>query len=150
MTFDDICARHDAPGLLAIDAARRFTRSMDMALAPLGVSLAQLSPLMLLRREGPMSQRDLVRGSSIGQPAMVAALAKLEGAGFVTRTPDASDRRSAAIALTPLGETVVAKARPLLVGGNEKALMGFSAQETMTLQALMSRMIQNLSDGLQQ
>ena len=141
---NDRCARHDAPGFLATHAERLFTRLVDARLRPHGISLAQLSPLLLLARSGPLLQRDLVAGSAIAQPAMVALLGKLEAAGFIVRSPHAGDRRAALIALTPAGKKLVRAAGPMLERTNRDALAGFSDTETATLTALMQRLIRNL------
>lgn len=74
-----------------------------MALRPHGISLVHLLPLMLVVRNGPMLQVDLVKASSIGQPDMVAALRKLETSGLIERSANVLDRRSATINLTQAG-----------------------------------------------
>lgn len=101
-----------APGYLANHAARVFTRLVDVALRPHGVSLSLIGPIMLLSWKGPMLQRDLVKHSAVRQPAMVALLHKLEAMGVIVRSPSQSDRRAAVVALTEEG------ARIADVGGN--------------------------------
>lgn len=143
--LDEFCQHRNAPGLLANHVDRAFVRSMDAMLRPLGVSLAQLSPLLQLENQGPMLQRDLVQRSATAQPAMVASLGKLEAAGLISRAPHGHDRRAAIISLTVAGREVVEASKPLLVGANRQALAGFSKDEATTLVALMHRLIANLT-----
>ncbi|NNM71977.1 winged helix DNA-binding protein [Enterovirga sp. DB1703] len=121
---------------------------MDTLLRPLGLVLAHLSPLMLLHRDGPMLQRDLVRGLGVGQPGMVHAIARLEEGGFISRRPAEKDRRATIIELTDKGRETVEVASPFLVEANAHALSGFTAEESRTLTTLLQRLIANLeSDG---
>ena len=143
----DSCSPGEAPGLLTNHAARVFNRRMDALLRPLGIGLAHLSPLMLLHRDGPMLQRDLVRGLGIGQPTMVHAISKLEEGGFILRRPAENDRRATIIELTDRGRKAVDVASPFLVEANEHALSGFTAEESRTLTALLRRLIANLEGG---
>lgn len=140
----DSCSPGNAPGLLTNHAARVFNRRMDAMLRPLGIALAHLSPLMLLHRDGPMLQRDLVRGLGIGQPGMVHALGRLEEGGFIFRRPAEKDRRATIIELTDKGRETVAVASPFLIEVNEHALSGFTAEEGRALTTLLQRLIANL------
>lgn len=133
-----------APGYLANHAATVFNRVVDAALRPHGVTLALIGPVMLLSWKGPMAQRDLVYSSAVKQPAMVALLGRLEAMGLIVRTPHASDRRSAMIALTERGQAVAATGREVLLGKNASALRGFSTLEADILVALLHRLIANL------
>lgn len=143
----DSCSPGDAPGLLTNHAARVFNRRMDAMLRPLGIALAHLSPLMLLYRDGPMLQRDLVRGLGIGQPGVVHAITRLEEGGFISRRPAEKDRRATIIELTEKGIKAVEVASPFLVEANEHALAGFTADESRTLTTLLRRLIANLEIG---
>lgn len=148
MNTVDSCSPGDAPGLLTNHAARVFNRRVDTLLRPLGIALAHLSPLMLLHRDGPMLQRDLVRGLGIGQPGMVHVLTRLEDGGFISRRPAEKDRRATLIELTDKGREAVAAASPFLVEANEHALSGFAAEESRMLTVLLQRLIANLeTDG---
>lgn len=143
----DSCSHGEAPGLLTNHAARVFNRRVDTLLRPLGIALAHLSPLMLLHRDGPMLQRDLVRGLGIGQPGMVHAITRLEEGGFILRRPAENDRRATIIELTDRGREAVDVASPFLVEANEHALSGFTAEESRTLTSLLRRLIANLEMG---
>lgn len=146
---DADCDFHQAPGYLVNAAYRHFTRMVDRDLRPLGVSVAQLYPLFILAQEGPMLQRDLVKRSTVGQPAMVETLARLERAGLIERRRNEEDRRASTIDLTAQGREAVETASASLLLGNEKALSGFSSEERATLLSLLGRLIRNIADDLE-
>lgn len=137
------CGRDEAPGFLANRVARLFIRAVDRDLVPLGLSVAQLAPLLLLAEQGPLLQRDLVRRSSNRQPAMVATLARLERSGLIARGRHDWDGRAVLIALTPAGHDAVRAAGSALAGGSERALAGFAPAERTLAVALLQRMASN-------
>ncbi|MCJ2130445.1 MarR family winged helix-turn-helix transcriptional regulator [Methylobacterium sp. E-045] len=141
---DYSCTCEDAPGFLANHVARLFIRAVDRDLAPLGLSVAQISPLLLLSAQGPLLQRDLVRQSPNGQPAMVATLSRLERAGLIERQRHEGDGRAALIALTASGHEAVKAASSALASGNETALSGFAPAQRELAVELLKRMASNL------
>ncbi|KAB7767053.1 MarR family winged helix-turn-helix transcriptional regulator [Xanthomonas maliensis] len=147
---EDCAEAQVAPGYLANHASRLFNRQVDALLRPKGLSLALLGPLLLLQRHGAMLQKDLVRGSPVGQPAMVALLDKLQAHAWITRTPDQHDRRAAHVRLTPRGRSMAAFGAKVLGEVNQSCLHGMSASERIQLTQLLHRLIANLEgDGLQ-
>lgn len=138
-----------APGYLANHAARVFNRMVDAALRPHGLSLALISPILLLSWKGEMLQRDLVRFSAVKQPAMVALLDKLEAMGLVGRAPSATDRRAAMVHLTPAGHQAARIGGQVLVDTNGQGVDGMTPEEAETLVRLMQRLVANLerNDG---
>jgi len=147
MDLPPACDRDDAPGFLVNQATRFFARVVDRTLRPAGVTVAGLPPLLLLAAGGEMLQRDLVRHAAIRQPAMVAALARLQRDGLVARRHHERDGRAAVFSLTERGAEVVALAGPALIEGNRRALEGFSEEERRMLTGLLRRMIANLGEA---
>lgn len=117
-----------APGYLATHAERVFNRATETALRAHGTSLTLLGPLLWLSWRGPMLQRDLVKASSVKQPAMVATLDKLEAAGLIQRTVVATNKRAADVSITARG------------------MQGFTAEEATLFVALLKRFIVNLEE----
>jgi len=142
------CDHAEAPGFLATLVARLFTRTVDRKLGPTGLSVAQLAPLLILAENGPLLQRDLVRRSPNGQPAMVATLARLERAGLIVRRPHEHDGRAALVELTVAGDEAMRSASSALTFGNERAFADFSPDERATAIALLQRMAANLGRAL--
>ncbi|NNM71556.1 MarR family transcriptional regulator [Enterovirga aerilata] len=106
--------------------------------------MAHLSPLLLLAEQGSLLQRDLVRQSPSGQPAMVATLSRLERAGLIERRQHDRDRRAVLIQLTAAGREAVRAAGSALAAANEKALIGFVPADRKLAIEFLKRMASNL------
>jgi DNA-binding MarR family transcriptional regulator len=76
--------------------------------------------------------------------AVATMVDRMEAAGWITRTPSATDRRANVIALQPQAEAALDKA--IAVGDRiqEGALAGFSADERRQLMAMLQRVLANL------
>lgn len=72
-----------------------------------GQSMARWRILLLLRREGEMSQKQLVRELGIDPAALTRQLKALESGGLVERHNDALDARVTNVALTKAGVKAV-------------------------------------------
>lgn len=123
-----------------------MVRMVDAELKMLGITSAQLSPLLIMARRGPTNQRDLVRESAIAQPAMASSLGILLDAGFISRQHDADDRRARVFDLTAKGRTIIAAATPILRECNTRATKRLSADERQMLVQLMQKVVETLSD----
>lgn len=73
------------------------------------LSFSSLSVLHTLSRAGACRLGDLVRTEQIKQPALTAAVAKLERDGLVQRSPDPSDGRASMLSLTAAGQSIVSR-----------------------------------------
>lgn len=133
-----------SPGYLVYLASLLFSRATDRDLKPLGVTAAQLAPLLILDGRGPLVQRDLLKAWSVAQPAMVALLGRLETNDLITRRADELDGRASLVALTEKGRQVVAAATPILVRARTRGLDGFTAAEAEDLIGLLERLVGNL------
>jgi DNA-binding MarR family transcriptional regulator len=81
------------------------------------LSFTSLSVLHTLSRAGACRLSDLVRTEQIKQPALTAAVAKLERDGLVRRSPDPSDGRASMLSLTAAGQSVVSRRHAKRVEG---------------------------------
>lgn len=143
----EACERAEQPevGYVIHWANRVFTRELDAQLRPLGVTSAQLGPLIILSRTAqPMLQRDVVRESAIAQPAMVSAIGLLLKRGFIIQRRHDQDGRATALELTPRGRDVVDRAIPVLARCNARAVAGLSAREQAELVRLTRAVIANM------
>lgn len=73
--------------------------------------LAQVRVLSQISEWGEARVTDLARAERCSQPTMTARVQALEASGWVTRTADRQDARSALLTLTEEGRTVLAEAR---------------------------------------
>ncbi|WP_353650238.1 MarR family transcriptional regulator [Nakamurella sp. A5-74] len=71
------------------------------------LSFSALSVLHTLSRRGPCRLSELVRTEQIKQPALTAAVSKLERDRLLVRGPDPSDGRAVLLSLTDIGRQLV-------------------------------------------
>jgi DNA-binding MarR family transcriptional regulator len=106
--------------------------------APLQLTPAQFSVLILLDRNPGRNQTEIANTLGILRPNFVAMLDGLEGRGLCTRMRSSNDRRSHILVLTDKGRTMLARAKKLvarhearlneLIGSdNRTALLGMLA-----------------------
>ena len=96
---------------VAIHLVRRLRRSDDA----LGITPARLSALSVLVFGGPQSINRLARAEQVTGPTMSRIVAALVEAGLVTREHDPDDARSARLAATDQGRTVMERGRRMRV-----------------------------------
>src|SRR6201988_731068 len=90
--------------------------------APLQLTPAQFSVLLLLDRNPGRNQTEIANTLGILRPNFVAMLDGLESRDLCTRIRSASDRRSHMLALTDKGRAVLARAKKLVASKHEARL----------------------------
>lgn len=98
--------------LAAQRAARTLARRFDDALRPHGLTNGQFSLLMSLNRPEPPALGVVASLLAMDRTTLTAAIKPLERRGLLTTQPDAKDRRSRKLALTPAGSELLAEALP--------------------------------------
>jgi len=78
--------------------------------------LTHSSVLARLERDGQWSASDLAAAERMRPQSMAQTLGELEEHGFITRTPDANDRRRVLVALTDSGRETLHAYRRLREG----------------------------------
>jgi len=120
-----------------IVALRRITRAADIHSHLLqrdyGVTGPQLSTLRVVHRLQPVSTGALARAAHIGYATLTGILDRLEEHGYVTRTRDASDRRTVILKMTKEGERLLASAPSLLQSRLREELVRMPQSEQTTL-----------------
>lgn len=96
-----------------------FLRSV----APVKLTPAQFSVLLLLERNPGRNQTEIASTLGILRPNFVAMLDLLEGRGLCTRTRSANDRRSHVLSLTDKGSAILARAKKLVAARHEARLV---------------------------
>lgn len=94
-------------------AARALARLFDEALRPLGLTNQQFSLLMSLNRPEPPGIGPVAKLLGMDRTTLTAALKPLERRGLVRVAAGAQDRRSRLLAITPLGNALLAEALPI-------------------------------------
>ena len=90
--------------------------------APLQLTPAQFSVLLLLDGNPGRNQTEIASTLGILRPNFVALLDSLESRDLCTRARSANDRRSHVLMLTEKGRTVLARARKLVLTKHEARL----------------------------
>lgn len=90
-------------------AVHRLTRLLRAQRPVDGLTLSQLSALVTIRREGPMSAGDVAAREGVKPPSATRVLAALETAGLISRTADPADGRQVLLSVTELGVTRISE-----------------------------------------
>src|SRR3954453_16453796 len=93
------------------DAIGRLGRRMRAEQAGTDLSLGQWAALRTLDSHGPMTPSELGAHEKVQPPSVTKILALLEEHGYVSLTPDPTDRRQVVLAPTPAGRTLLADHR---------------------------------------
>jgi DNA-binding MarR family transcriptional regulator len=105
-----------APGMAAVTSLMRaqqiVSARVEEVLRPFGLTFARYEVLMLLllSRRGSLPMARIGERLQVHPASVTNAVDRLEGQGFVRRTPHPTDRRTTLIQLTDDGRCVAAKA----------------------------------------
>lgn len=89
------------------DAVGRLGRRMRAERTRSDLSLGQWAALRTLESHGPMTPSELAAHEKVQPPSMTRVIARLEEHGYVTRTPDPSDRRQVVVSATDAGRVLL-------------------------------------------
>jgi MarR family transcriptional regulator, lower aerobic nicotinate degradation pathway regulator len=109
------------------------------ALESLGLTPALFGLLNLLGARDGAIQQELGSAMGIDPSTMVALIDELERAGLARRRPHPTDRRARAVAITPKGRRVLARARGMATEVEDEVLHGLTAAERRELLTLLRR-----------
>ncbi len=139
----------DNVAFLASDIGRlfrkRFEASANVRDARGPLTGPQMRLLGAISRNPGASQILLANLLDVEPITAARMLDRLQQAGLVERRPDPSDRRAWRLHLTPRAEPVLIAARARVDVMVDAALENFSADERSTLEALLTRLRENLS-----
>lgn len=94
-------------GRLLSTVARRVERAWDAYLERWSLTHGSV-PLLAMLAAGPSSQRELAAQMHVTEQTVSRMVVRLEGAGYLRRALDESDRRRRVVELTPAGATALA------------------------------------------
>jgi DNA-binding MarR family transcriptional regulator len=129
-------------------AANTMHRTGTKALESVGVTTQQWSVLGALSRPQAadgMSVGDLCRFLMVSRQNLNGVLGRLGRQGCIAVAADPGDRRAKRIRLTPKGEAVWKRLRPLIHAYYDKALKGFSFDERVSVLHHLNRLLDNMS-----
>ena len=88
---------------------------------------------------GPITQRELTQRLGIQPGSASEVIAKLENEGYIQRTPNETDRRTADVALTGAGKAAAAQAKEERTGRHAQMFSCLSEEEKNQLLALLEK-----------
>lgn len=84
---------------------------------------------------------DIAASSGFPAGTMSRAVHKLHRLGFISRTPDAGDKRRVVLSLTPRGRALFEETLPTFVSFEKRMLSALTEAEQSTLSRLMAKMV---------
>ncbi|NII69033.1 MarR family winged helix-turn-helix transcriptional regulator [Microbacterium ulmi] len=116
-------------------ATFRLARRLRAQRAVDSLSDGQFAVLAALKMSGPRTLGELADRERVTPPSMNRTVNCLEESGYVTRTPDADDRRKVNVAVTDEGRAVVDETIRRRDAWLEEALASLEPDERRTLAA---------------
>ena len=139
------CGQHPCPVSTAlIEAARTLEARLEMALAPMQLSLAKFGVLRCLvheQRALPLSA--IAHRQKCVRSNMTQLTDRLEADGLVRRVDDPLDRRAVLAEATAAGRLAFAQAEDILRAEEERFLLSLSSQERGLMTDLVRRFVAN-------
>lgn len=124
--------------------ARAWEQAVNDEMSSHGITFRQFQVLAWLAFEGELSQNQLAERLKVEAPTMVGLLDRMERQGWISRQPDAGDRRRKIVMPTPkvkpVWERMTACARRVRARANE----GLSAEELAIVKKALAKIQANL------
>lgn len=130
-------------GRALIDAAAQMTRAVDRRARQIGISGAQWIILLRIGDGLGKTASELCRTVGYDSGAMTRMLDRLAKSGLIARAPSAEDGRVAAISLTPAGQALHPRLRPIADEVLDEHLQGFTSEEIGQLIGFLERVVAN-------
>jgi DNA-binding MarR family transcriptional regulator len=118
----DLGELSDLLGYALKRAQLRLYEDFLKCVAPLQLTPAQFSVLLLLENNPGRNQTEVAGALGILRPNFVAMLDGLESRGLCARARSATDRRSHVLSLTEKGRTALVRARRIIASKHEARL----------------------------
>ena len=128
-------------GLLLRQSHQRAAGSLNSALTTLSLTGKHFGVMLLVRRDGVSTQRDLIRQTGSDKAGMVRTVEDLENLGYLRRTQSPTDKRVADLTLTTSGIDTFNTAQRLASGAAEELFESFTSTELETLEALLTKLV---------
>ena len=123
-------------------------RAFDARARAIGVTRAQWQVLSTLRRHEGINQGGLAEQLDVEPITVCRMVDRLQEADLVERRPDAADRRSWRLYLTPRAAQLLEQLRPLAEALIEEALDSIADSDREALTQLMLQVRANLARSL--
>jgi DNA-binding MarR family transcriptional regulator len=118
-------------------ASRRLRQRSREALAPWDISPSHLRALRVLNSSGPLRLGDLSERLQITPRSTTEVIDALEDRGFVTRSPDQTDRRATLVSLTLTGRALFDQIRQVRSAEADRFFGALSAVDRRHLRRIL-------------
>ena len=137
----------EAVGYVLKQAATSLRTTMDSALRPLELTVAQYACLEVLEQQPGLSGSELARATFVTRQSMNLVLQGLQQRGLLTRASTASRGRSLPTELTDAGRTKLRAASIAVQAIERQMLAPLTPQARRRLLADLTRCVAALSDA---
>ena len=134
-------------GRMLANLARTHAMRMDQHMDEIGLYRGQAILLLTLAKQDGLTHSEIAERLCISPAAVSKVIKRMEGLGYVQRTPDPADERLSRVFLQDDGRAKLDDIQTLFLSINSRLMKNFSPQEQVTLRDFLSRMIDNLQDG---
>ncbi|MFB4163931.1 MarR family winged helix-turn-helix transcriptional regulator [Alteribacillus sp. JSM 102045] len=125
-----------------------LTNYIKSMLADYNLAPEQNLIMMLLWEEDGRSQSQIAQKLNKDKTNIARMSSNLEKKGFIRRVPSTEDRRLLKLYLTPEGKSLGDKVVPIAEEFNETVCKGFSEEELVELERLLSKINNNVQKFL--
>jgi DNA-binding MarR family transcriptional regulator len=132
-------------GYLLRQAHQAFRAAAQAELAALGLTFPQYSVLSVADAEPGLSGAELARDTMLTPQTTNEIITVLVGAELLERRPDKRDKRLRRLHPTAAGRKLVARARPIVHGVEQRMTSSLSAAEETRLRRSLSACAGNLT-----
>lgn len=122
------------------NTARAWRLALDRRLKDLGLGQASWMAIAAVAKSQPLSQSELARLLGVEDPTMVAMLDRLVKAGYLQRTPSATDRRVKLVSLTGQGADIYARVKKEAEAFRGELLDGVDPATLATVAAFLEQL----------
>lgn len=135
-------------GFIINDIARMLRRNFDRRAQSLGLTRAQWTVLMHLRRQDGLRQTDICNLLEIQPISLTRLIDRMVKSGWVERRDDVEDRRVKRIFITEKVKPLLSQLRDLGMQVREEALAGLSEKEREHLMGVLLKIRCNVAEAV--
>ncbi|MFD5800534.1 MarR family winged helix-turn-helix transcriptional regulator [Streptomyces sp. NPDC127020] len=129
--------------------SRLWDKEIKDFLAGHGLEPGEFDILSTLRRSGEpyeLTAKTFLRASLVTTGAITLRVDRMVAKDLVARVPDATDRRSVKIRLTPNGLTVIDRVLPLHLANEARLLQGLASEDRQRLATTLAAVLESHGD----
>jgi DNA-binding MarR family transcriptional regulator len=128
------------------DAARAFSRTLQVRLSKRSVPIGHWTFLRILWTKDGLTQKELSDSASVMESTTAVALKTMEALDYVKRRRLPQNQKNLHVYLTAKGRSLEKQLVPIAVSVNEAGVRGISAEHLAITRNTLLRIIENLAE----